>query len=400
MSPATEFRSAGASLHQAVSLPEGYRRPSSKELRPAFAVRAMRAFQSLLFAGPAPSVDLLVTTVTGPTASDPVGFDAYVYLGFAGWNTDQFMNTLVDSGNTTLIVPRWEDIAAIPGWQSLYTILGSGPEPWGCPANVVRGPIQIATADGQSLTIPNCEFYACTGGSSRTSNFGAGCVTPWSASFYNTYGTTAGGTAVLQSPLSYLTDYPLAEFHFAGSAASPSTTPSVSETSVLWLHSTAPTGFTMMDIVPATQWMALRPQSLTIGGTTTQWPGAAEAIAMLDTGGGPAYLSDPSGYVYGGDWLPSANNPNWTNNPKPKSTNCVSTLASVAITLGDGKNSFSYTINESLLPESTQGLVLVMCEDNGYMFSKYGMNIGGISMLALRMLIDFQNAKVGLAPAS
>ena len=197
MSPATEFRSAGASLHQAVSLPEGYRRPSSKELRPAFAVRAMRAFQSLLFAGPAPSVDLLVTTVTGPTASDPVGFDAYVYLGFAGWNTDQFMNTLVDSGNTTLIVPRWEDIAAIPGWQSLYTILGSGPEPWGCPANVVRGPIQIATADGQSLTIPNCEFYACTGGSSRTSNFGAGCVTPWSASFYNTYGTTAG--AILAS---------------------------------------------------------------------------------------------------------------------------------------------------------------------------------------------------------
>jgi hypothetical protein len=175
-----EFRSAGASLHQAVSLPEGYKRPTSSQLRPAFAVRALRAFQSLLFSGLASSVDLLVTTVTGPTANDPVGFDAYLYLGFAGWNTDRFISALVDSGNTTLIVPRWEDIAAIPNWQNLYSILGQATEPWGCPAHVVKGPIQIETADGQSLTIPDCEFYACFDNSpqsgARTSNFGAGCL--------------------------------------------------------------------------------------------------------------------------------------------------------------------------------------------------------------------------------
>jgi hypothetical protein len=152
----------------------------------------------------------------------------------------------------------------------------------------------------------------------------------------------------------------------------------------------------MLDIVPDTPWMALRPLSLTIGGTLTQWPGRTQAIAMLDTGGGPAYLTDPNGLVYSKGWLPPAPNPGWTSS----STNCNSTLASVGITLGDGTSSFSYQINESLLPASTQGLVLVMCENNYFMFNKYGMNIGGISMLATRMLIDFRNAKVGLAPAS
>ena len=392
--PNTEVRPAGASLHQAVSLPEGYRRPSTKQLRPAFAVRAMRALWSLLPGVATPAVDLLMTTVTAPTATDPVGFDSYMHLGFAGWSGDQFMPILVDSGNSMLVVPRWEDIAAIPNWQNLYTVLGSGIEPWGCPAHAVRGPIQIATADGQSLSIPECEFYACTGGAYRTSNFGAGCITPWSANVHSIYTTNAGGTAVLQSPLSYLANFPLAEFHFAGSTSAPG----VSENSVLRLHSTAPTGFTMMDIVPASPWMALRPQSLTIGGTPTDWPGTAvESIAMLDTGGGPAYLSDPSGFVYKRQWLPSSQNPDWTNSLNPKSTACVSTLASVTIMLGDGKNSFTYTIDESLLPKSTQGLVLVMCQDNGYMFCRYGMNIGGISMLSLRMLIDFQNSQVGLA---
>src|SRR6185312_7831298 len=214
-----KIRPATASLHQAVSLPEAYRRPSVRELKPRFAIRAMRTLQSFFSLGRVAFVDLYVTTVTGPTATDPVGFDAYVYLGFAGWSSDQFMGTLLDSGNTILIVPRWEDITAIPNWQSLYTILGSGIEPWGCPANVVRGPIQVETADGQSLTIPDCEFFACTGGSSRTSNFGAGCITPWSANSRSTYTTNADGTAVLQSPLSYLTDYPLAEFHFAASSS-------------------------------------------------------------------------------------------------------------------------------------------------------------------------------------
>lgn len=72
-----QFRSPGASLHKAVSLPEGYRRPTSSQLSPPFVKRAARAIRSLLSAGSAPSVDLFVTTVTGPTTSDPVGFDAY-----------------------------------------------------------------------------------------------------------------------------------------------------------------------------------------------------------------------------------------------------------------------------------------------------------------------------------
>ena len=393
---ALEFRTAGASLHETVSLPKGYTRPRSSKLRPVFVLRAARALQYLFTALPAPKVDLFVTTVTGPTTSDPVGFDSYIYLGFAGWNTDRFISALVDSGNTTLIVPYWEEIAAIPDSQSLYTVLGTAPEPWGCPANVVRGPIQIATADGQALTIPDCEFYACTDISprtgTRTSNFGAGCIKPWSAGFSN---VPNGVNTVLQSPLSYLASYSFAEFHFAGKSKTLSTTPNVSERSILRLHSTAPTGFTMMEIVQDIPWMALRPLSLSIGGTLTQWPGATPAIALLDTGGGPAYLADPSGFVCETGWSPIAPNPGWTST----STNCNSTLASVNLTLGDETNSFSYTIDENLLPAAAQGLVLVMCEDNHYMFGQYGMNIGGISMLVIRMLIDFQHAKVGLALA-
>jgi hypothetical protein len=36
---------------------------------------------------------------------------------------------LVDSGNSTMIVPNGEDLVGAPG----YTILGTAQEPWGCP---------------------------------------------------------------------------------------------------------------------------------------------------------------------------------------------------------------------------------------------------------------------------
>jgi hypothetical protein len=346
----------------------------------------------MLSFGISPSVDLFVTTV-----SESTGFDAYVHLGFAGWTVDHFLPALLDSGNSVLIIPRWEDILSIPSWQNSYSILGQAVEPWGCPANVVRGPIQVATSDGQFLTIPLCEFYACTDDSpqsgTRTANFGAGCISPWSASPWN---TPPNIPTVLQAPLSYLADYPLAEFHFVASSALPSASPEVSETSFLRLQSKIPDSFTMLNIVPDIQWMALRSLSLAIGGNLTQWPGNMLAIAMLDTGGGPSYLTDPSGLVARTSWPPPAQNPDWTNG----STNCTSTLASIEITLGDGVGSFSYKIDEASLSASTKGLVLVMCQNNQYMMGQYGMNIGGISMLAIRLLIDFQNARVGLALAS
>jgi hypothetical protein len=348
--------------------------------------------QSMLSFGTPSTIDMFVTTVT-----ESEGFDAYVHLGFAGWAVDQFLPALLDSGNSVLIIPRWEDITAISNWQTSYSVLGVASEPWGCPANIVKGPIQVATSDGRSFTITSCEFYACTGDSpqsgGRTANFGAGCISPWSASTWN---TPADVPTVLQSPLSYLSDFPFAEFHFIGSSALPTLLPTISEESFLRLHSAPPSGFMMMDIIPGIQWMALRPLSLSIGSTVTQWPGAMPAIAMLDTGGGPTYLSDPSGYLYSTGWPSPTRNPDWTNG----STNCCSTSASVGITLGDASGSFSYEIDELALPASTQGLVLVMCQNNKYMMGEYGMNVGGISMLTIRLLVDFRHAKVGLARAS
>jgi hypothetical protein len=41
-------------------------------------------------------------------------FDAYIEVGFKGQAAGTTRSLLVDSGNSTLIVPRWEDIAALP----------------------------------------------------------------------------------------------------------------------------------------------------------------------------------------------------------------------------------------------------------------------------------------------
>ena len=37
-----------------------------------------------------------------------------------------------------------------------------------------------------------------------------------------------------------------------------------------------------------------------------------------------------------------------------------------------------------------------MCQNDCYMEGQNGMNIGGVSALSIRILIDYQNARVGL----
>ena len=45
------------------------------------------------------------------------------------------------------------------------------------------------------------------------------------------------------------------------------------------------------------------PQILRYGGVKTGWPGVANSpIAMIDTGGGPALMNDPKGYLYPKTW--------------------------------------------------------------------------------------------------
>lgn len=339
--------------------------------------------------GGAVAVEIPLTTVALNSS-----FDAYVDIGFLGGEPTGKFEFVVDSGNSMLIVPRWEDIAALPSWQANYQVLGSAPEPWGCPANVVRGPICIRTTGNISYMVRNCVFYACTGNSKngeRTANFGTGCTTPWSASRWN---TPEGAGAVMQAVLSYDPAYSFAEFDYASAAHihGSAGTPKVVSGSYLRLYRSAPAGYRMFRILPDTEWMALIPLSLTIGATKTRWPGTANSpIAMIDTGGGPVFLSDPNLYVCNTAWPNLVSNPWWT----ACSTACESTSGSITVGLGDGVASYTYSINPAQLPSPAQGLTIVMCKINEYMRGREGMNIGGISALVNRVLIDYGAARVG-----
>ena len=327
------------------------------------------------------------------TVSLSRNFDAYIAVSFPGAPLGFSEQLLVDSGNSTLILPRWENIQSVPSYKTDYTVLGQGAEPWGCPANIVRGPIELICANGSPLVIGNCVFYACTGDSpsdgTRTANFGAGCLNPWTASAWNT--PLPGVT--MQSPLSYC-NLPWAEFDYApaiqviqrgGVNAEPA------GDSFLRLYPSAPAGYVMFDIVPNCMWMSLTPKSLRIGGSLTQWPGGASGIAMVDTGGGPVFLSDPDDYVYSKAWPDDVANPDWA----AGSVSCQATQASVGIEIGDSSRSYSYTIDDNAFPPAARGLTLVMCKENEFMMGQRGMNIGGISALMNSILIDYSNKQVG-----
>jgi hypothetical protein len=266
------------------------------------------------------SVILTAVTMQG-------NFDAYINIQFQGADPNTEIQILVDTGNSMLIVPFWETIQNLPG----YTVLGQANEPWGCPANVVQGPILIPTATGEVLTINDCIFYACTGNNQqneRTGNFGAGCIVPWSASGWN---TPLDGV-VMQAPLSYNTKYPFAEFIYNASFADDQSL-LVSDDSILNLYTALPSGYTMMNPIPGIEWMSLIPTRLNIGDTITEWPGdVSSPIAMIDLGGGPVFLSDPNGYIYNKKWPDSVNCPLWAQG----STNCNCTSDDLVIRLGDG----------------------------------------------------------------
>jgi hypothetical protein len=348
-------------------------------------------------AAPATAFSAGVVEIPLTTVSLNSSFDAYVDLGFLGAEPSGKFEYVVDSGNSMLIVPRWEDIAALPNWQANYRVLGSAPEPWGCPANVVRGPICIRTSGNTSYVARNCVFYACTGNSKqgeRTANFGTGCTTPWSASAWS---TPQGVGVVMQAVLSYDPAYLYAEFDYASAAHIHGSTGTlkVASGSYLRLYQTAPVGYRMFGILPNTEWMSLIPLCLKIGATKTPWPGkAASPIAMIDTGGGPVFLSDPNLYVCNRVWPNPVSNPWWA----ACSTACESTAGSITVSVGDGVASYSYSINPAQLPSPAQGLTIVMCEINEYMRGRQGMNIGGISALVNNVLIDYRAARVGFKP--
>jgi hypothetical protein len=383
------------SLHHPVALTNPQRIEMKRAMAGLVGKRALlvKAEAAAVSAGPPTEPTSYTFPIT--TASLNNNFDAYINVGFLGADPAKAQSLLVDSGNSNLIVPRWEDIAAIPNYEANYQVLGQATEPWDCPANVVKGPIQLFDSSGNTFTVPDCIFYACTGGSksdgSRTDNFGTGCITPWSASASN----VLKDLGITMQPVLSQTAYPYVEFDYAamGQMQLGSATATASAGSAIRIYATPPADYQMFDIVSGCPWMSLTPKSLSIGGVMTQWPGSnvPSPIAMIDTGGGPVFLSDPNGYLYPKSWPSPVSTPCWASS----STDCQSTQAVLGIALGDAKGSYSYVIDNSTLPVSAQGLTLVMCEDNAYMMKMPGMNIGGISALVNSILIDFKNNKVG-----
>jgi len=375
------------SLHPPVLLTDQDRATVSNALG-AHGVRLSRQ-RSAAAQMPPPGGDAV--TISLSTVALQGNFDAYINIQFGGGGTAVLQSLIVDSGNSTLIVPEWEQIQNLAG----YRILGQAKEPWGCPANIVQGAIQIPTSTGQIHTIANCVFYACTGDnpdgkSGRTANFGTGCITPWSASGWAT--PVPGVT--MQAPLSYDPTYRYAEFDYvpASSVFASIAGPHIDHDSNLILHKSRPAGYVILNTLHGKEWMSVIPKGLSIGGTSTSWPSAADnPIAMVDTGGGPVFLSDPHGYVYDANWPHAAACPTWTSTSD--ACNCISD--SIAIVLGDANGTFSYTIDENVLPASVRGLTAVMCKTNAFMMGQQGMNIGGLSALFNSILIDYGGSQVG-----
>lgn len=334
------------------------------------------------------------------TVSLASNFDAYIDVQFPGSNGKPIggAHLLVDSGHPNMIVPD----ASIFKNDPAYTVLGTvKEEPWGCPAQVIEGPFRLRTTAGTFYEVGGCVFYACTGPNGegeRTANFGTGRVSPWSANSWNN--PPLPKKVTMQSPLSYTNSHPYAEFVYAPAqeVLGMADKVVVNDKSLMILHPRLPAAFTMMDIIKDCAFMSVVPNALAVGGVLTGWPGGISSpIAMIDTGGGPVLLSDPTDYVYSKTWPHEASCPDWAKKPPNANCNCIADALRVGLQSAGGKPGYVYSIDTSTLPKSVQGLTAVMCKVNEFMRDKQGMNVGGITALFNRILINYPGAQVGFA---
>jgi hypothetical protein len=347
-------------------------------------------------------VDAASLRVPMTTVSLSGNFDASINVSFRGANGAPSDSLIVDSGNSCLIVPNFTAIGQLPGFADNYRVLACDiNEPFGCPACLLRGPIRLSTESDGFYDIEDCVFYACTGPNpndgSYTANFGVGCLR-----------SRELGTNNPISPLGSIPDYPYTEFDYAPSrqVIEPGTGPIIVGNSFLNLYKSLPSDYQnrMFDILKGLEWMSLRPKSLAIAGEQTSWPGdrAGTSIAMIDTGGGPVFLSDPDNSLWTSEFSTSTGLPGWV----AGSYCCQAIDADLTITLWDGvnaKNLYSYRIEKATLPRLASGQTLVICkrclyleETNGK--PNDGMNIGGLSALFNYILIDYVAARVGFKP--
>jgi hypothetical protein len=88
------------------------------------------------------------------------------------------------------------------------------------------------------------------------------------------------------------------------------------------------------------------------------------------------------------------NGPEWMGNA-PEFEKRQWTKQNITVEPGDSQKCYIYTIDQAKLPASA-GLI---CKKIPFMNDENGMNIGGLSALFNRLLIDFENEKVGFKPS-
>jgi hypothetical protein len=357
------------------------------ETMTAAAKSASHVFAQRLAPGPSIQIPLFTVSRAG-------NFDALMTVRFGKPPHAAMVSLILDTGNDTVILPSYDDIKTLPNFGSDYEILSEKiKEPFGCPAVLLRGPLVIPTPAGD-FRIENCSFFACKGPDlpTNTRNFGAGWISQWE-SFTDDDNKTFTVLPPLRTGAS---PYRYVEFDYAPAPAvlTSADQPKVVPGSMMTLRNTPPSGYQMFEITrgPDAWWMAIKVQSLTIGDKKTDWPGAPYPMAMIDTGGGPVFLSDPDGYLYKMRWPEQVALPDWTS----KSKSCQAIKDPLTIVLSDEKNAFSYRIDTTTFPAPVQDLTLVLCQECSYMQGNRGMNIGGISALFNFILIDNQLGMVGL----
>jgi hypothetical protein len=344
----------------------------------------------------APAAGAHQVSIRMVTAFAKANFDSVIFARFRG---GKLVGLVADSGNTSLIMPGFEDLQLLPNFRTDYQILTEVDDhgrqlqdPWRLDAVLVRGPIEIPTADNTVLTIPDCVFYALKKTDKTPSNnFGLGIIASW---------TKIRGFEV-RPPLTYLSGYRYLEVDLADVPLPASEAPSTSQDSLLTLYTSQPDGYKMLKTDPHAQWMAVTPEVLTIAGHPTGWPrqnADPKPIAMIDTGGTQTFLSDPGHDTRNALAMAAPGTiPCWARNCPGNlpSTNPAATKSPIGITLGDGSATWSYTVDLSALPATDRDTSLVVCDECGYMMGVPGMNIGGLSMLFNSLLIDQTGGRVG-----
>ncbi len=339
----------------------------------------------------APGVDTSVEIALKTVSKDSL-FDSYIEVGLAGAPLGQTRELLVDSGNTCLVFPFWEDIAALPNFKADYQVmLQDVKEPWGCKANIVKGPIVLPKVGGGSLRIDGVTFFACKADAAapRKANFGVGAVSPWSRYPLD------DPQLVLQSPLSFAASLPVAEFDFvAGEILGTGGSPKTDFASRLYLHASMPAGFQTFQVIPGLAWMTMRAVALDVAGQHTAWPSDSKAYAVIDTGGTCVFLVDPRGLLHPETFPDVQRNPDWT----CRGWVCSTVGCAISLTLGDEHSTYAYTIAPDRLPAAARGQTLVACKENDFMRDLYGLNTGGLSMLVNDLAIDYAGKRIGWKP--